>query len=53
MVDLHRPMRANQMPGLRFGKIAPQIVTLMLSQITIAMEYSLLRPPQRNPFGRF
>jgi hypothetical protein len=53
MVDLHRPMRANQMPTLRFGKNAPQIVMPLLSQITIALEYSLTRHRRRNPFGRF
>jgi hypothetical protein len=41
------------MPALRFRKVAPQIVTPMLSQITIAMEYSPVRPRRRNPFGRF
>jgi hypothetical protein len=53
MVDLHRPMRANQMPALRFGKVAPQIVMLLLPQITIALENSLTRLRRRNPFGRF
>jgi hypothetical protein len=41
------------MPTLRFGKVAPQIVMPLLPQITIALEYSLLWPPQRNSFGRF
>jgi hypothetical protein len=53
MVDLHRPMRANQMPALRFGKVAPQIVTPLLPAITIALEYSLVRRLRRNSFGRF
>jgi hypothetical protein len=44
MVDLHRPMRADQMPALRFRKVAPQIVMPLLSQITIALEYSLAQP---------
>jgi hypothetical protein len=53
MVDLHRPMPTNQMPTLRFGKVAPQIVTPPLSPITIALEYSLVQAPRRNPFGGF
>jgi hypothetical protein len=53
MVDLHRPMRANQIPALNFRKVAPQIVMPPLSQITIALEYSPARPRRRNPFGRF
>jgi hypothetical protein len=53
MVDLHRPMRANQMPGLHFGKVAPQIVMRLLPQITIVLEYSLAWPQRRKSFGRF
>jgi hypothetical protein len=53
MVDFHRPMRTNEMPTLRFGKVAPQIVMRLLPRITIALEYSLVRAAQRNSFGRF
>jgi hypothetical protein len=53
MMDLHRFIRANQMPTLRFGKVVPQIVMRLLSLVTIALKYSLRRPRQRNPFGRF
>jgi hypothetical protein len=53
MVDLHRPMRANQMPALRFGKVVPQIVMRVLSQIKIAAKYSPAQPLQRISFGRF
>jgi hypothetical protein len=53
MVDLHRPMRTNQMPTLRFRKVAQQIVMRLLPAITIALEYSPARPRWRNPFGRF
>jgi hypothetical protein len=53
MVDLHRLMRANQRPALRFGKVAPQIVMPLLPQITIALEYSPVRAPRRKTFGRF
>jgi hypothetical protein len=52
MVDLHRLMRTNETPELHFRKVAPQIVTRLLPQITIVREYSLARTPRRNPFGR-
>jgi hypothetical protein len=53
MVDLHRPMRPNQMPGLRFGKVTPQMVMRLLSLITISLKYSPARLPEGNSFGRF
>jgi hypothetical protein len=53
MVDLHRLMRANQMPTLRFGKAAPQIVMRLLPLVTIALKYSPVQSRQRNSFGRF
>jgi hypothetical protein len=53
MVDLHRPMGANQMPTLSFRKVALKMVMRSLPQITIVFEYSPVRARQRKTFGRF
>jgi hypothetical protein len=53
MVDLHRPMRANQIPTLRFRKVTPQIVMPLLLPITIELEYSPELASQRKSFGSF
>jgi hypothetical protein len=53
MVDVHRPMRSNQMQPLHFGKVLPEMVMRLLSLITIAFEHSPVRLSQRKSFGRF
>jgi hypothetical protein len=53
MVDLHRPMRANEIVRVLLRKTLPEIVMPMLCGAAAATKPSLRRQRARILFGRF